>query len=365
MNHSRVAAISAALLLPFVIAACAKQQAQPVPIRPVLTHRVSIAAATNDASYSGEVRARYETDVGFRIGGKLVSRHVDVGTLVKQGTLLAKLDPADARLGAESARAQVAAAETELGYAKSEHDRYQTLFQQNFVGQSAYDAKLNALKSAQARLEQARSQYAMSKNQSAYTALVADHEGVITAVNAEAGQVVSAGQPVVRLARLDEKEVAISVPESRLGEVRTGETTAVTLWAAPGKSLRGSIREIAPNADAATRTFSVRVSLPEAGPEVKLGMTANVEFGAAGGRVAMLPLGAIYSQDGAPRVWVVDPKSSKVTLRAVKVGAYREDSVSVLSGLAEGELVVAAGVHRLTEGQSVRLPEQPLRADRS
>jgi membrane fusion protein, multidrug efflux system len=352
----------AAPLLALGITACAKHEAVSNPVRPVLTHRVALSTARHETVYSGEVRARHEADLGFRIAGKIVSRHVEVGALVRKGTLLAKLDPADARLAAVATRAQVAAAQTEFEFARSEHDRYQKLLRQNFVGQSAYDAKLNALKAARARLQQARSQYAVSRNQTGYTSLFADQDGVITAISAEAGQVVSAGQPVMRLARLEEKEAVFNVPESRVAALQAADSIAVKLLAVPERAYTGKVREVAPNADSATRTFSVKVSILDPTPEVKLGMTANVALGSNGDRVATVPLGAIYSQDGTAKVWVVDPKTGKVNLRPVTLNAYREDGVTIANGLEDGELVVVAGVHQLTPGQQVAVSDTTVQA---
>ncbi len=348
----------AAVLAVASLAGCAKHAAEPAPVRPVVTYRVALGATQLQAAYSGEVRARHEADLGFRVGGKVVSRHVDVGAVVAKGTLIAKLDPSDARLAAEAAQSQVAAAETEYNYARAEHDRYERLLAQNFVGRSVYDAKLSALKAAQARLAQARSNYAVSRNQSDYTTLTADQDGVVTAVSAEAGQVVAAGQPVVRVARLEEREVAISVPESRLPALTGADSITVELFAAPGKRYVGKVREVAPNADPATRTFGVRVAVADADAQVRLGMTANVTLAGDRRKVALLPLAAIYSHDSKAQVWVVDPQSGKVNLRAVQVAAYREDGVTVTQGVSEGELVVAAGVHSLNPGQVVRVSEE-------
>lgn len=336
---------------------CAKHEVQPEPIRPVLTQTVQPTRAVDQTVYSGEVRARHETDLSFRIGGKIVERKVDVGAEVKKGALLARLDPVDARLAADTARSQVAAAETEYNFANAELARYKTLLDKGFIGQSAFEAKQNAYNSAKAKLAAARSQAAVNVNQSAYTSLYADQDGIITLVNAEPGQVIAAGQPVLRLARPEEKEVVINAAESKIAELQKAQQVLVRLWADPDKIMQGQVREIAPNADVATRTFNVKVSILNPGPEVKLGMTANVLVGGLDKEAILLPLTAIYSQGGKPGVWVVDSQTGKVSLRAVEVGQYREDGVTITAGIKPGETIVTAGVHKLIPGQTVRLAQ--------
>jgi membrane fusion protein, multidrug efflux system len=354
-----------ALILAMLLAACAKEVVVSEPIRPVLTQKVSLSQSIDQDVYSGDVRARYETDLGFRIGGKIVARPAELGTLVKKGTLLASLDPQDVRLGAQAAQSQVAAAQTEFDFAKAELERNKDLLEKNFISKAVYDAKLNSFNSAQAKLATARSQASVSANQSAYASLLADYDGIITAVNAEVGQVVAAGQPIVKLARLDEKEVVINVPENRVADVKKVDLVAVRLWAAPEKVYRGKVREVSPGADAVTRTYTTRISILDA-PDVKLGMTANVMLQQNGAtNVAVIPLTALYQKDNQPAVWVVDTKASQVQLRQIVTGAYREDGVVVVSGLKDGEHIVTAGVHKLVPGQTVRLPGAPTEASKS
>jgi membrane fusion protein, multidrug efflux system len=353
------------LALLALITGCSKEVVVSEPVRPVLTQKISLSQNLDQAVYSGDVRARHETDLGFRIGGKIVTRHVELGAVVKKGALLASLDPQDVRLGADAARSQVAVAQTEFDFAKAELDRNKDLLDKNFISKAVYDAKLNSFNSAQAKLSAARAQANVSANQSAYASLQATTDGVITAVNAEAGQVVAAGQSIVKLARLDEKEVVINVPENRVAEMKKVEQVIVRLWSAPEKIYRGKVRELSPGADAATRTYTAKISIMDAA-EVKLGMTANVmlqQTGAA--NVAMIPLTALYQKDNQPAVWVVDSKASQVQLRPIVTGAYREDGVVVLSGLKDGEIIVTAGVHKLVPGQAVRLPGDTKQANKS
>ncbi|MBI3523094.1 MAG: efflux RND transporter periplasmic adaptor subunit [Betaproteobacteria bacterium] len=336
------------------LAGCGSPQEPAEAPRPALVIEVKADPDANRVVYSGEVRARHEADLAFRIAGKLTARQVEVGSLVKAGDVLARIDPADSALNAEAARSQLAASSTEYTYASAELDRYRTLLEKKFISQAVYDSKLNAFKAAQAKHNQAQAQAALAGNQAGYAVLRADQAGVITAVNADPGQVVAAGQAVMKLARLDEKEVVIAVPESRLAELRAAQDASVRLWAAPEKIYRGRIREIAPTADTATRTFAVKVSMLDADPKVRLGMTANVLLGGAATPSLLLPLSALTQQDGKPSVWVLEGADNKVVARAVQIGAYHENGVSVLSGLKPGERIVAAGVHKLLPGQIVR-----------
>lgn len=339
----------------FALVACSRQASVPEPIRPVQMTQISLGASGEKTVYAGEVKPRYEGDLGFRIGGKIVARLVDVGSTVQTGQPLARLDPADVGLQTDAAKAQLAAAETEFTFAKAELDRYQGLLEQKFISQSALDSKRNAFNSARAKYDQAKAQLAVARNQASYATLVADRDGVITAVSAEVGQVVQAGQPVLRLAQHSEREVLINVAENRLPELKAARSIAVSLWANPGKIYAGRIREVSPQVDTVTRTFAVRVTVVDADASVRWGMTANVGLQAeriAG--VALLPLTAIYQQDGNAAVWIYDPATRQVSLRPVELGAFREDGAVIRSGLNGGEWVVTAGVHKLIPGQVVR-----------
>jgi RND family efflux transporter MFP subunit len=346
----------AALAAVLALAGCAEEAPKAAAPRPVLTTIAEQSRSDELAVYSGEVRARREADLGFRVPGKIVARYVDVGAQVKKGDLIARLDASDAQLNVAASKSAVAAAQTELDFARAELDRYRSLLEQKFISQAVYDQKLNAFKSAQARLEQARAQASVTQNQSGYTALVADQDGVITAINAEAGQVVAAGQAVARLARPEEKEVLINVPETRFEELKAkGRQILVRILAEPDKTYAGRVREVAPNADPVTRTFATRVTIVDPSPEIALGMTANVAIVGEGGNIVLLPLTALYHQGDKPAVWVVDPAASTVRLQPVTVGQYRENAVVLTSGLAGGERVVTAGVNKLVEGQKVGL----------
>ena len=350
----------AVLPLALVVAACGNGKVTEEPVRPVLTQTVIPGASATKDVYSGEVRARHETDLGFRIGGKLVARNVDAGARVAKGAVLARLDPEDAQLAAQAAAAQLASAESDLVLAKAEMERHAELLAKRFISQSAYDVKHNAFNAARARAEQARSQAGISSNQASYTTLVADADGVVVTISAEPGQVLAAGQPVLRLARTGEKEVVVNVPESQVARFKAGQAVAISLWADASTVFPGRVREIAGGADAVTRTYAVRIAAPAAPSNAQLGMTASVLLNSSvDPSLVLLPLSALAREGANAAVWIVDPKTSRVRLRPVEVGQFREDGVTVTAGLHPGDVVVTAGVHKLRPDQQVRVAQAP------
>lgn len=336
--------LSAPLLAALLLAACGNNAAPPAaePVRPALVQKLVPVAGSAANTYPGEIRARFETDMAFRIPGKIVSREVEVGSAVAAGTVLARLDPADAGL-------RLSQAEAQLALALADVKRLRDLRTKNFISQSALEAKETEFKSLTAQADLAR-------NQAAYAILRADRPGVVTAVSAEQGQVVAPGQPVVRLARPEELEVVVDIPENRRQEFRAAQQLSIMLWASPGKHYRGRLRELAPAADAATRTFRAKVSVLEPDVEVRLGMTANVVLGSnAGKEIFVLPLSALTRIDSKPAVWVFDPATQAVSPRSVSLSDFSgEDQVSIADGLKAGEIVVIAGVHKLRAGQKVK-----------
>lgn len=344
------------------LAACGpdKTPGEPPP-PPVLTGVVHFEPPGALASYPGEVRARHDADLAFRVAGKLVERPVDVGAAVRRGTLLARIDPADVALAARAAEAQSAAAASELRLAAADLARARSLFERGYIAQAALDARAAGADAARQRLAQARAQAAVAGNQAGYARLAADHDGVVTAVLAEPGQVVAAGQPVLRLARPDEREVWISVPEGRVDEFRAAASLAVVLLAEPARRYRGRLRELAPSADPATRTFSAKVAIADADERVRLGMSASVLAGAgAGAALARLPLAALSSRAAQPVLWVIDAAGT-LHARPVEVAGYTHEWALIRAGVAEGERVVVAGVHKLAPGLAVRAVEAPAR----
>lgn len=334
----------ALVALALLAAACGREAPKAAALRPVLTERVGAVAALNAPVYAGEVRSRIEQPLAFRIAGKISERLVDAGAVVKAGQVLARLDPADAALAADAAEAQRRLADADLR-------RYRELREKNFVSQAALDSRETSLKASAAQADLAR-------NQSAYTVLRADQPGVVGQVLAEVGQVVAAGQPVFRIARLDTPEVAIAIPENRLPEVRRATRVEVSLWADAARTYPARLREIAAVADSATRTYAARVAILEPDAAVTLGMSASVRFrtGEAEERLA-IPQAALFQKDGRPAVWVVADDAT-VSVRAVDVVRYTDDAVELAAGLQRGERIVVAGVHKLAEGEKIRVAER-------
>lgn len=339
-------------LLPLALlpVACGGDQVPPAAVLPagpklVKALKVGAGATVNRQRYSGEVRARHETTLGFRVGGKLVERRVDAGARVKAGQVLARLDAADARLALAQAEASRELAEAELR-------RAEELRAKNFVSQAVLDARLSAARAARAQAELAR-------NQARYTGLAADADGVIAAVLAEPGQVVAAGQGVFRVARDGEREVAVAIPESRVAGLKVGAGATVSLWAdGAGRTHQGRLRELAPAADPATRTFAARVAILGADAGVALGMTASVDFAADAAAPVVVPLAAILQQGERPAVWVIGA-DGVLSQRAVEVARYGDGGAVLKSGLAAGETIVAAGAFKLTAGEQVRIAAEP------
>jgi RND family efflux transporter MFP subunit len=343
-----------AAALAVAVAACSGPAPTEKPARTVLVRELGAATALPAINvYTGEVRARVESDVAFRIAGKLVERRVDTGAAVRRGEVLARLDPRDVELAASAAAAQLAAAQAELALARAEMKRSEELRAAGFISASALDARRTALAAAEARVREARAQAATAANQAGYAELVADADAVVVATPVEAGQIVAAGQPVVRLARPDEREVLIHVPESRIAAFAPGQVASVRPWAQAAREYAGVVREVAPVADAATRSYALRVSVPDADAALPLGATANVVFAATTPAHTLLPLPAVTAIEGRPTVWVVDA-AARVRPVAVEIGAIREDGVEIRAGLPPGARVVLAGVHKLVDGETVR-----------
>lgn len=348
------ALLGSGVLATAALGGCASQAETGEPVRPAIVAQPQAAAGQAGTLYTGDVHARYESALGFRVGGKIKRRLVDVGAAVQAEQLIAELDPADLSLQAASARAALAAAEADLALAGAERSRYQSLRDRHFVSATEFDAVDNKFKAARARADEARAALSVAENQAGYTGLRADHAGVITAISAEAGQVVAPGQTIATLARDGEREVEISVPESRIGHYRSGQAAVVELWAAADQHYTGTLREIAPEADAVTRTYRVRVTLDDTAEQAKLGQTARVYFaGDEAASAQLVPLAALYEKDGKPALWRLDPQTRQVHLVPVKVSAYREQGVLLSEGVGAQDWVVAAGVHKLREGQSV------------
>ena len=353
-------ALSASTLLCLVLASCSRPVEKVEEIRPVRAMVVAAGTGKTIIELAGEIQPRYESQLGFRVGGKLIARKVEVGTLVKRGQVLMQLDPLDLQLAQSQAKAAVSATESTLALTKADLDRYRELRQKNFVSQALLDTKEAAYKSAIASHEQANAGLKVQANQSSYSTLYADADGVITAVQAEVGQVVAAGTPVVKLARTAEKEVRVSIPEDQIEVLRQVTDLAVKTWANSNVAISGRLRELSPIADPATRTYTAKISLPRAGPEIRLGMTATVQFAAPALPGIHLPMTALVNSKEGTAVWVVE--SGVVKLVPVQVASATGTEVLIAQGLSAGQSVVTAGVNQLRPGQKVSLLGQELSA---
>lgn len=336
-----------------LLAACSSEEAVVKAPRPVMVVQPQAADAMLEA-FPGEVRARLEPELAFRVGGKVTRRLVDVGAQVKANQILAELDPEDIRLHLDAVRAQVVAAEANVQLVKAERDRYKALLERQLVSRSHYDNADNQFKTATARLRQARAELEAAKNQANYTQLRAPYAGVIAQARIEAGQVVAAGQTVFVLAVDGEREVAINLPEHNIEHFKLGQAVEVSLWSQPDQRFAGEIREIAPAADSRSRTYAARVAFRTATIAAELGQSARVYMLSDAPAQYAVPLSAVNADNNQPYVWVVDPDSSMVQQRHVQLGAFGQVNVPVLSGLTGSDWVVAAGVHLLQAGQVVR-----------
>jgi multidrug efflux system membrane fusion protein len=341
------------------LAACSKSTPAPEPIRSVKVLTVGVASMQAGHEFAGEVRPRVESRLGFRVGGKIVKRQAELGQRVKAGQVLAQLDPQDFQLAAQAGQAQVAAARTNRDLAAADFKRYQTLRDQNFISGAELERRETTLKAAQAQLDQAQAQLSTQGNQARYTTLVADVSGVVTGIDAEPGQVVAAGAPVVRIAQDGPRDVAFAVPEDRVAAIRPGSDVAVRSLAG-GPTLAGKVREVAASADPATRTYAVKVAL-DAAAQPPLGSTAYVvpqALSAAGTQVIKLPTSALRQEGQGTAVWVLDKQTMTVRSQPVQIATADGNEAVVAGGLQPGAMVVSAGVHVLAPGQKVRIYEQ-------
>ncbi|HTH80636.1 MAG TPA: efflux RND transporter periplasmic adaptor subunit [Ramlibacter sp.] len=346
------AVVVAALLL----AGCSRHEAPPEPIRSVKVMTVGVSAFGSEHEFAAQVQPRIESRLGFRVAGKIVRRQADIGQRVKPGEVLAQLDARDYQLAADAARAQVAAALTNRDLAAADFKRYKALRDQNFISGAELERRETTLKAAQAQLEQAQAQLASQGNQAAYTNLVADVAGVVTSVDAEPGQVVQAGQAVVRIAQDGPRDVVFSVPEDKVGAIKTGSAVAIRSWA-DNKQFEGKVREVAASADPVTRTFPIKVSLE--GPNAPaLGTTVYVQpqaLSMVGAPVIKLPTSALRQEGKGTAVWVLDKQTMTVKSQPVQIATADGNEAVIASGLAPGMQVVAAGVHVLSPGQKVTI----------
>lgn len=375
-------AVAATAIAAATLAACSRKAPPQAPPRPVVAVAAKLAERTPIASLPAQIEARYATPLSFRVAGKIIDRSARLGDAVKAGQIVARLDPADLSKNAASARAQLDAAQHQLEYATQTVTRDRAQAKENLIAPAQLEQSENAYASALAQRNQANQQAALAADQLSYGNLKADHDGVITAEQAETGQNVSAGQPVYQLAWSGDIDVIVDVPESVLSALRVGQTATVSLPAVPGRTWQARVREVAPAADPMSRTYRAKLSLLSPGPDVKLGMTANVAFAqplaisttstapstpptaaasatsgasaVADARPITLPSTALFHDANQPAVWVVKPDDT-LALRRVTIARYGERTVTVAGGIQPGERIVWQGVHTVTAGEKVRV----------
>ena len=358
-----VVMLSAAGLL--AMAGCAKQEVAADPVRAVRTLTVAADTAGGGYDFAAEIRARTESRLSFRVGGKLVQRPVNLGDRVRAGQVLAQLDPQDLKLGQDNARATLAAAQANLDQAQADFNRYKELRDQGFISSAELERRDTTLKAARAQLQQAQAQVSVQLNQTSYAVLVSDVSGVVTGIDAEPGMVLAAGTPVLRLAHDGPRDAVFSVPEDKLELMRSlagaPGTFSIVPWGQNVAPIPTSLREIAASADPVTRTFLVKADAGSAaGAALRIGQTATVhaELPRTAG-VTKLPLSALKEDQGRNTVWVVDRGSMTVKPQVVQIAGADGNEAVVSAGLSPGMLVVTAGVHVLNPGQKVKLYGAP------
>ena len=351
----RLLAGSTLALMAITLAGCNDKVAEKAaPSRPVLVATVHYEPESPERSFVGTIKPRIETDMGFRVPGKVAKRLVEVGQTVDVGQPLATLDEVDLKLQAEQAEAEFRAATGVQTQATASEQRAKDLRAKGWTTDAQLDQSRAAADEARARLNRAERSVELTKNSLSYATLVADTRGVITSTLIDAGQVVASGQTAVRVARFAEKEAVVAIPETLVGRAKDG-TATVTLWSEPNKKYSAKLREVAPSADPATRTYLAKFSLPDAGETVSLGMTATLTLAdPATTRVARLPLSALYSQGGDPSLYIVD-SAGEVALKPVTVKSYESNNVIISEGVDEGAKVVVLGVQKLDPAQKVRI----------
>jgi RND family efflux transporter MFP subunit len=354
-SYSRLLLGASLAFLVIMLAGCNDKVAEKAaPPRPVLVATVHYEAESPERSFVGTIKPRIETDMGFRVPGKVAKRLVEVGQTVDIGQPLATLDEIDLKLQAEQAEAELRAATGVLAQAAAAETRARDLRAKGWATDAQMDQARAAADEARARLNRAQRSVELTNNSLSYATLLADTRGVVTATLIDAGQVVAAGQTAVRVARFAEKEAVVAIPETLLGRAKEG-TATVTLWSEPDRKYAAKLREVAPSADPATRTYLAKFSLPDAGDNVSLGMTATLTLAdPATQRVARLPLSALFSEGGDPSFYVVDEKGD-VALKPVAVKSYESNDVVIAGGVDEGAKVVALGVQKLDPAQKVRV----------
>ena len=361
MSHGRQLLLLACML---PLAACNEVAPAAPEVKAVRTLTIDPKPIDDDRRAVGEIKPRYESELAFRVAGKMVARSVDVGAAVRKGDVLARLDEQDYRNRLKSAEADLVAADAVLTEAEGTEERQRQLLASGATTRALYDSALKNFRSADAKHEQARTAVEMAKDQLTYTELPAEFDGVVTAVGADVGQVVNSGHMIVRVARSTDKDAVFSVAETafELGHAGREPTgVSVLLLSNAAVAAEGVVREVSPIADPTTRTYQVKVTLTNPPEQMRFGGSVVGRLKISTTPVVVLPGSALFDKGGAPAVWIVDPVEQSVRLKPVTVERYETDRVIISNGLAKGEVVVTAGVNRLRESQKVRLAEGGVR----
>lgn len=366
---NKVLSILLCILIPLALTGCGNQETASEKAPLVKTQTITLGNGQNTGSFPGVVRGRYETNMSFQIGGRILQRYVQAGDQVHAGDVLMTIDNRDVLQQSNQGEAQVAAAKAQLELSRSNLNRYSTLYAQDAIPASVLDQYQTAYDAAQASYNQALAVANQGQNALGYANLVAASDGVISAVNAEAGQVVGAGQVVLTLVQTQELEVEINVPESRIADVTVGKEAEVSFWSLGNQTIAGVVREVSPMADKVAGTYKVRISLPQPPAGLHLGMTATITIASLNtvtdqpamqqgdNDFAILPISAIFQTNNKPQVWIVDKDNLTLSLKDVQVEDFAKDKLKV-HGLSNGDIVVIAGVHKLREDTKVRLAEE-------
>jgi multidrug efflux system membrane fusion protein len=353
-KHTAVACLFALSVTALGLSACSPKEAAPEPVRAVKLMTVGASDLNVQGEYAAEVRARIESRLGFRVGGKIIVRQAEAGQRVQAGQVLAEIDVQDFALAAQAAQAQVVGAKSQRDLAAADFKRYEALLTQNFISAAELERRSASLKAAQAVLDQAMAQAQAQANQASYAKLTATTAGVITGVEAEPGQMVAAGQPVVKLAQEGARDAVFAVPEHVVARLKLGQKMSASVGST-GQTLHGQVREIGASTDPVTRTFMVKLGLEKA-EALPLGMTLNVhapQLAGSQSNVLKVPTSALRQEGTQTAVWVFDEATSTVTTQVVQVATADGNDVVIASGLKPGQKVVSAGVHVLSPGQKV------------
>lgn len=355
-STGRRLALAFVLVSPLALAACGGEQTAATPeIRPVRAIKVSTRTTPDGLTFTGHVEAMNEVTYAFRIGGRIIERLVNVGDHVEAGQVIARLDPQNEVNALRSAQAALSAAQGQLGVSRNTYERQRALLARGFTPRAQYEQAEQAYLTARARVEDAEAQVKIATDRLDFTELKVDAPGTVTARRAEQGEVVQPGQAIVQVARKDGRDAVFDVSAQVLRDMPADPEVQVTLADGSGASAKGRVREVAPQADPVTRTFQIRVGLIDPPEAMRLGSTVNGSVAVDTGPVIEIPASALTRIDGKPAVWIFDPTTKTVALRAVDIARFSPATVTVADGLKNAEIVVTAGVQALHPGQKVRL----------